>query len=147
MVTQDKIMSLQACIYEDLPKHTKVFNEDTAEYHLWIHMNPEDVRGCAFYEVKEIGPNADNSKLFPDTFKRESQCWIKVKREYLNNAIGKHIYRLSFVNRETNDDFSLYVSYYMQNDNPEKPYVYMKEKEKPAPIYSNPPLTPPVIYP
>ena len=52
MVTQDKIMSLQACIYDELPKYTKVFNADTAEYHLWIYLNPEDVRGAAFYEVK-----------------------------------------------------------------------------------------------
>mgnify|MGYP007069998203 CR=1 FL=1 len=147
MPTKDKMMILEACVYEDLPKYTKVFNEDTAEYHLWIYLNPAYVRNTYLYEAKEIGPNADNSKLFLDTFKRESQCWIKVKREYLNNKIGKHIYKLSFVNKETDADFSLYVSYYLQNDNPEKPYVYIeKAAEEPYKDGSNPPLTPPIIY-
>lgn len=126
MITKDKIMSLQACRYEELPSYTKVFNSEAVEYHLWIYLNPEDVREAYFYKAEEIGPNADNSKIFPDTFVRESQCWIRVNREYINNKPGKHIIKLSFVDRFTDADFSLYISYYMQVDDPEKPYVYMK---------------------
>lgn len=127
---QDKIMSLEACRYEDLAKHCKVFNSDTCEYHLWIYLNPEDVRGAYFVGAVEIGPNADNSKIFPDTFVRESQCWIRVNKNYIGTTPGKHTVKLQFVDTATDTDFNLYFSFHMQVNNPVKPYVYMHETEK-----------------
>lgn len=123
---EDHITSLEACKYDDLPKYTKVFHKSTLNYHLWIYLNPDDVRDTYFIKGLEIGPEADNSTIFPDTFVRDSQCWIRVNTGFLNNKIGKHTLRLFFVNRYTDTDFSLYVSYYIQDDNPDKPYVYMK---------------------
>ena len=130
MVTEDKIMQLQSCAYKDLAKYSKVFNTMASEYHLWIYLNPDDVRTAYFIGAEEIGPNADNSRIFPDTFVRESECWIRVNRGYLGEHPGKHTIKLMFVDRYTDTDFSLYASYYLQNDNPEKPYVYMKPKEE-----------------
>lgn len=118
---------LEACSYEDLCKHSKVFNKSALNYHLWIYMDPETVREAYFVEAKEIGPHADNSKLFPDTFVRESQCWIRANMEYLDLRPGKHTIQLQMVNRFTDTDFSLYASYFIQDDNPDKPYVYMKK--------------------
>ena len=144
MVTEDKIMKLEACTYKDLSKYTKVFNKQTAEYHLWVYFNPEDVRNAYFYKAEEIGPNADNSRIFSDTFVRESQCWIRINWLYLNNSIGKHTIKFSFVDRFTDDDFSLYISYYIQDDSPERPYVYMhqEENDKSMPIPPMPVFTP-----
>lgn len=125
----DKIMQLESCRYDDLAKYSKVFNKEELEYHLWIYLNPEEVRNAYFYRAKEIGENADNSKVFPDTYVRESQCWIRVNTNYINTKAGKHTIKLMFVDRYTDTDFSLYVSYYIQDDNPEKPYVYMHKGE------------------
>ena len=119
----DKIMSLRACKYSDLAKNVKVFNIDAMEYHLWIYLDPEDVRGAYFNEAKEIGENSECKTIYPDTFVRESTCWIRVNIGYLNSNIGKHIIKLSFVDKMTDTDFSLYVSYYITNDNPDQPYV------------------------
>ena len=133
----DKIMTLEACRYDDLPKYTKIFNCSELEYHLWIYLNPDDVRNSYFYRSKEVGPEADNSKLFPDTVERMSTCWIRANTEYLNIKPGKHTYKLMFVERSTDTDFSLYVSYYIQDDSPEKPYVYMKLGEQvPEPAHT-----------
>lgn len=126
----DKITMLQSCRYEDLAKHSKIFNLSTLNYHLWIYLNPDDVRDTYFIRALEIGQDADNSTIYPDTFVRESQCWIRVNTGYINRRPGKHTLRLMFVNRYTDTDFSLYASYYIQDDNPEKPYVYMKPAEK-----------------
>lgn len=143
MVNEKKALILEACPYEDLPQHSKVFNIYSVEYHLWIYLEPDTVRDAVFLGAEEIGPNADNSRIFPDTFERESQCWIRVNRGYIGNTIGKHTIKLMFVDRYTDTDFSLFVSYYMQNDNPEKPYVYMHKTE--VTDESHPPLTPPDI--
>lgn len=126
-MSEDKFMTLEACRYDELAKYTKVFNTDECQYHLWIHLNPEDVRGCSFVEAKEIGPNANNSTIFPDTIVRTSQCWIRVNKMWVGTSPGKHTLKFTFVDTSTDDDFSLYASFYMQVDDPEKPYVYMKE--------------------
>ena len=126
-MVEEKAMVLEACRYDDLAKHSKVFNLAAIEYHLWIYLNPEDVRDCYFLKATEIGENADNVNIYPDTFVRESQCWIRANTGYIGTETGKHTIKLWFVNRYTDVDFSLYVSYYIQNDNPEKSYVYMKQ--------------------
>lgn len=128
-MTEDNITMLRACKYEDLALNSKVFSASTVNYHLWIYLNPDEVRDAYFLGAEEIGPNAKGSMIFPDTFKRESQCWIRVNIGYLSQIIGKHTIKLSFVDRYTDTDFSLYVSYYLQNDDPEKPYVYMTETQ------------------
>lgn len=130
MPTRDKVTSLNASTYEELSNNIKVFNSATTNYHLWIYLNAEDVRDAYFIGAKEIGHNADNLKIFPDTFVRESTCWIRVNFGYLGNKVGKHIIKLDFVNRYTDDDFSLYVGYYLQNNNPDKPYVYMHNEDE-----------------
>lgn len=130
MSKQDLVTQLEACKYSDLAKHTKVFNKNVAEYHLWIHLDPEHIKDAYFIEAEEIGPNADNTRIFPDTFVRKSKCWIRVNRGFLSGKPGKHTIKLSFVDRFTDTDFSLFASYYLQDDNPEKPYVYMKDTEE-----------------
>lgn len=137
MSTQDKVMQLEACTYNELAKHSKVFNSNAVEYHLWIYLNPDDVRDTYFIGAEEIGPNADNSKIFPDTFQRQGQCWIRVNRGYLGDNPGKHTIKLNFVDRFTDTDFSLYVSYYLQVDNPKRPYVYMHQEEKDGSIMTS----------
>lgn len=129
MAGLDKVNYLEATEYKHLAKYSKVFNLSTLEYHLWIYLNPDTVRDAYFKGAEEIGPNADNSTIYQDTFVRESQCWIRVNRGYLDNRIGKHTIKFSFVDRFTDTDFSLYASFYIQEDNPEKPYVYMKKDE------------------
>ena len=125
----DKIMQLESCRYDDLAKYSKVFSKNELEYHLWIYLNPEEVRNAYFIKAREVGPNADNSKIFPDTFEREGQCWIRVNTAYINTEVGKHTLKLMFVDSFTDTDFSLYVSYYIQDDNPARPYVYMHQEE------------------
>lgn len=132
-MTRDAGTILQSCEYKDLAKNCKVFNLSTLNYHLWIYLNPEMVRDTYFNKAFEIGPDADNSKIFPDTFIREG-IWIRVNMQYLNLKPGKHTIQLDFVDRYTDDDFSLYVSYIIQDDNPEKPYVYMKEDGAAEPL-------------
>lgn len=131
---KSKATTLEACRYEDLAKYSKVFNLSTLDYHLWIYLNPETVRQTYFNRAFEIGPDADNSRIFPDTFVRESQCWIRVNMQYLNLKPGKHTIKLEFVERYDDTDFSLYISYIIQDDNPEKPYVYMKPDGASTPV-------------
>ena len=142
---KDKIQILEACHYDDLAKHTKVINLDAAEYYAWIQLDPDDVRNSYFFGVQEIGISANNSMIFGDTFTRESECWIRMNMTHVARKPGKHTFKLSFVDRTTDDPFSLYCSFHLQVDNPEKPYVYMHQEEvseQRLPIIPDGPLTP-----
>lgn len=130
MPNQDRAMCLEACHYKDLSKYCKVFNLNSLEYFLWIYLNPEDVRDTYFRGSVEMDPNSNYERLLKGVYQRESQCWLKVNTHLINRSPGKHTVRFIFVDRRTGLDFSLYVSYYMQVDNPEKPYVYMKDSEE-----------------
>ena len=124
-------MQLESCKYDDLGKYSKVFNVNEIEYHLWIYLNPEDTRDAVFLKAYECGPNHWEDPTLPlGIFERESVCWIRAVTASLNMEPGKHTYKIMMVDRYTDTDFSLYVSYYIQDDNVDKPYVYMKSSDE-----------------
>lgn len=122
-------LQLRACSYQDIGKNTPVLNLDQIEYFLWIALDPEITSRCYFYEAAELD-KTDGPIQFPDTFEHVSPTWIKVRTDYINKSVGQHIYRLSFVDRDTDDCFSFFVSYIIQDDRPEKPYIYMNRKSE-----------------
>lgn len=121
----DNVMTLVASRRADLSRNSKVFNLSSLEYHLWIYLNPKDIMGCTFLGAEEIN-NEEDFETFSAAFERDSQCWIKVTTGLINKSPRLHIYKLNFVDTRTETDFSLYVSYYIQTDNPDKPYVYIE---------------------
>ena len=122
-------LRLDACPYREIGKHTPVLNHDEIPYHLFVMLNPEMTRDCTMYEVHELDKE-DSPIIFPDTFMRVSPTWIRVITDHLNKKVGQHIYRMAFVDKITTDTFFLYFSYIIQDDNPNKPYIYMN-REKP----------------
>lgn len=115
---------LTASTFNDIAKNTKVISERSLDYFLWIYLDPTLVRDCYLFDVVEID-NECNNRTYPDVFKHDRLCWIKVKTDYISKKPGQHIYKLSFVNRYTDASFSLYVSYIMQTENADKSYIYM----------------------
>lgn len=121
------VLQIDACEYKDIARNTPVLNLDQVEYYLWIHLGPEISSECYFYEAAELDKE-HGPIIFPDSFVRKSPTWIKVKTDSLDKSPGLHIYRLSFVDRVTDDPFSLFFGYIIQDDNPDKPYIYMKRE-------------------
>ena len=124
----DNVLTLTTCRYKDLAKHSKVINIGEMDYYLWAYLNPEDVRDAYLLYGCELSD--DPTTTYPDTFKWVSTSWIQVKVDDLNRHVGLHIYKLAFVNKITNDEFSLYFNYIIQRSDEEKPYLYMKRDEQ-----------------
>lgn len=125
------VQSLEACTYDKLASNSKVFNLNTLEYFLWIHL-PEDIsRHYELFQVDQIAPNILELENFNQVIKRECRRpWLQVTFKSLDLSIGMHTYRLQLINKCTDDVVSLYFCYIIQNDNPEKPYVYMENARK-----------------
>lgn len=119
------VVQLDACEYSKLAQHTPVFNKDSLTYFFYIHVDPDIVRECFLYQVDEISEKS-SKRVNPNVIKHDCNCWYKGITELMNTNPGKHTYKMSFVENKTNVTFSLYISYIIQDDNPELPYVYMK---------------------
>lgn len=124
-MTEYPVNILEACIYKELPKHTKVWNRNTLEYHTWIHLPIELCRSHELFQLDEISKVVTEVD-FKDKIKREcNKPWYDIITDLLNTDAGQHIYKMSFINRLTDDISCLYFSYIIQDDNPDKPYIYM----------------------
>ena len=51
--------------------------------------------------------------------------WVDIPVDLLNLSIGLHTYSLEFINLVTGDTFYQYFNYTIQDDDPDKPYIYM----------------------
>lgn len=119
------VFSTEACLYDNLNDNCKIFNSSELEYYLWIKLPSDITRDCELYQIDEI---LDKPKVLDwqgFVCREENHPWLRFTFGILKQCIGMHIYRLHFINKYTNDVFSLYFSYIIQNDNPKKPYVYM----------------------
>lgn len=125
------VQSLESCTYDDISKYSKVINLNTLEYFLWIHI-PEDIsRNFELFQIDQVSPKLSEITNFKLFVKRDCRKpWLRITSKILDTSVGMHTYRLQFVNRCTDDVVSLYFCYIIQNDNPDKPYVYMDKDRK-----------------
>ena len=121
--------SLVASSHENIARNCKVFNINELDYFLWVKIEPPLSSSYYLYKIEEVKQDGLHEVMFKNMFVRESPTWMKIAKDYLNLDIGQHAYKMSFVNTETDILVSLYFSYIIQNDNPDKPYVYMNREE------------------
>lgn len=121
--------SLTCSEYKELSANTKIFNSKTVEYFLWIQLPDTCTSDYALYEIHRVDVGSALEVLGSQSLiKRDGPHWLKIVSQLLDLTIGKHIYQLKFVNKITNDVVSYYFSYYIQEDNPDKDYVYMNRE-------------------
>lgn len=117
---------LEASIYSDLPKHTKVWNKSSLSYSVWINVPIDLCRTHSLFQLDDVTRGIKEIH-FQDAVSREcGKPWFEVDMSLLNLDSGQHIYKMSFINTFSNDISCLYFSYIIQDDTPDKPYMYMK---------------------
>jgi len=121
------VVQLKACEFSNLSDCSPVWNKSTIPYYVYIRVSADIMRECALYQVDEICDKSSRP-VIPHAIVRDTNCWLRATMELLNLDPGHHVYKLSFIRRFDNAVFSLYIAYYVQDDNPEKPYVYMNRE-------------------
>lgn len=124
------VFQLYADTHENLPKVNKVINLKMFEYYLWVRLPENVARRFQFYQLDDIsGPKVK----FVDTnlcYHREGyRPWLRFNSGIFDRAVGKHVYRLGMIDVATHDTCYLYISYIIQSDSIDKPYVYMERPE------------------
>ena len=124
----DIVMKVDAVKYDDVPSHTKLYNKNEIEYFLWVKL-PESVSTrLQLIEMFEIQPEVRDYNLISTVERECNRPWLRIQTNTLNMFEGLHIYRLVVVDKVTNETVSLYFSYMIQDDNPAKPYIYMRQE-------------------
>lgn len=125
--------TLIASTYEEISKNSKIFNLAELDYFLYVKLEPPLSSEWYLYRIEEKMKDGSLKKIhFPDTVRKESPTWLKFTTDFINKEIGMHTYKITFVDTKTDVLISLWFAYIIQNDNPDKPYVYMnREEEKP----------------
>lgn len=121
------VCKLEACTYNELSKHTRIFNRNELDSALWIYLVPDVCRDLNIVELKEIVP-ATMSLVEESEVSRDRTCWIQLDITKLNLSSGQHVYKLLLEHKDTADKISLFFSYIIQDDNPDKSYVYMNKQ-------------------
>lgn len=125
-----RVFKLEADYYDNIPLHTKVINISTWEYDLWVHFPEEISNACELFQLDEVIPSKKECNWLHFIDREPGRPWLKIISGILNKSAGQHIYKLSFIDRDTHDIVAVYFSYIVQDDNPDKPYIYMRRDSK-----------------
>lgn len=126
------VRKLDACAYNELCEHTPVLNNHTLEEFVWIYVSPYVAQKYdSLYQFDELSPSKDAELTecpISGFIEKDNICWYKVNSTILSRRAGQHTYRMSLVNTTTNETCMQYFSYVYQDDTPERPYLYMDNK-------------------
>lgn len=120
------MLKLRACKHSDLPKHTKVINKSELPYFFWIRIPSEIAKRFELYKLEEVGRCETEIKYLGSLSQEFRRPWIRIVANILDVDPGQHIYKMSFVDKMSDDIAYVFFSYILQDDNPEKPYIYMR---------------------
>ena len=117
--------------YPEYQSHTQLVNLNRIEYFLWVEIPQSIACRSSLFLVEEITQGLKIPfNQCPKSIERDGmKPWLKIATSELNKSEGFHLYKFSFIDIETDDILVLYMPYVIQNDNPDKPYVYMKDSK------------------
>ena len=124
------VCRIESCAFNDLPKHTPLWNSKTVEEHIWVHVHPEITQSaevCGLQRVED--KNLREVDYTGHMVQEACKPWFCIDKEILSMTPGLHIYKMQFVTTITPLPFSVYFSYIIQEDDPEKPYIYMNRSD------------------
>ena len=119
---------IQSCQLSKLPSNTEMYNALDFSDIVCVKLPPELPRDMVLTEIL----NMQTSKPidFGDYVTRdENRPWIDIETKILDVTAGQHIYRLTFQKEGLKLNATCWFSYIIQDNNPEKPYIYMKRDE------------------
>ena len=125
--------TLVATKHDDMFRYRKVFNLTEIDYYLYVKLEPPLASIWYLYKVEEKMKDGSLVELPISSGEvvRQSPTWLKFQTNFIDTSVGLHVYKLTFVHTITNVVATLWFSYTIQNDNPDKPYIYMKRDELP----------------
>lgn len=130
MRIQDNIFTtvIQSCMLTQLPLNTQIYNVADFSDVVCVKLPPQMPRDLDLSELYCLDTFKDIE--FSDYVTRdEHRPWVDIPKTILDTSIGQHVYRMTFQKPECKLKATCWFSYIIQDNNPEKPYIYMNREE------------------
>ena len=127
---QDNIFTtvIQASQLSDLPLNTKIYNSKDFSEIVCVKLPPQMPRDMELSEIYNL--NASEDVDFSDQVTRdENRPWIDISSSILDLTPGQHTYRMTFRKSDCKLAATCWFCYIIQDNNPDKPYIYMDREE------------------
>ena len=127
---QDNIFTtvIQSSQLSEMPLNTKIYNSKDFSEIVCVKLPPQMPRDMDLIEIYNL--NASEDVDFADQVSRdEHRPWIDISSSILDLGIGQHTYRMTFAKENCKLKATCWFSYIIQDNNPEKPYIYMDRGE------------------
>lgn len=127
---QDNIFTtvIQSSKLDQLPLNTKIYNSKDFSEVVCVKLPPQMPRDMDLTEIYNLEASEDVD--FTDFVTRdEYRPWIDIQSSILKTSVGQHTYRMTFVKDTAKLTATCWFSYIIQDNHPEKEYIYMKRDE------------------
>lgn len=127
---QDNIFTtvIQSCQLSQLPLNTVIYNAKDVSEIICVKLPPEMPRGMDLSEIYNL--NASEEVDYIDQVTRdEHKPWIDISSSILDITAGQHTYRMTFQGSGFRLKATCWFSYIIQDNNPDKPYIYMNRDD------------------
>ena len=127
---QDNIFTtvIQSSQLSEIPLNTKIYNSKDFSEIVCVKLPPQMPRDMELSEIYNLETSKELD--FADFVERDEQRpWIDIQATILDTTAGQHVYRMTFQKPDCKLKATCWFSYIIQDNNPEKPYIYMNRDE------------------
>ena len=111
--------------YSKMAVNGVIYNKQTLTNDMWVEL-PAYAKQFSVAGIYQIQPTPDCEGSVAICRVRQKNIWLRIPVDIMDTSVGQKIYRIEFKHRYSLENMSLYFSYTIQDDDPKKPYVYMK---------------------
>ena len=120
------VMRCLAGDYSAMSANCVIYNKQTLTDDLWVEL-PSSAKQFSIAGVYQIQPDPQNCQVSVPIYSiKHKNIWLRIPSALVDTSAGQKIYRIEFKHKCSLENMSLYFSYIVQDDNPAKPYVYMR---------------------
>lgn len=109
--------------YEDIGVNSIVYNKKSLSEFMWVEL-PRLAKNFIVAAITQIQPMQSESLDISQV--SQENIWLKIPVALIDVTAGQKIYKMQLKHNSLEDTMTLYFSYIIQDDEPDKSYVYMK---------------------
>lgn len=117
--------------YNEAIIHSEVINVGELQDSIWLKLPDDMAKYLTLSSVNSIGFENNGTAIdITDKVTRETnRVWMEVDKSVFSLEPGFHMYQLVFDDSGMGSILNLYFCYHIQDNNPDKDYIYMNREE------------------
>jgi len=117
--------------YDKYLQQQRAMSLSQFEHFMWFEIPEELALTCELYKVEELKPTLQIIEDYQGYIQREGRNrWLQFLGDFFNKSAGLHSYKFTFVDTISEELIPLFFAYTFQDDNPSRPYIYMRPRSR-----------------